>query len=528
MPNSCICCGHVKGKGDKVAMFRLPADKTRRQQWMTALNLTEEEVNDNTRVCSRHFLHGDSSNTPSLDLGKRFASPKKLSMERSRRALKRARRSISTPSVAATPASSRASSSSAPTPEPVSTTEDEPMCVAVGEPLLSDYGVHELPLQTSSKESDTTTALSARVEYLEAETKHLRNLTDTQKMPLLFRIEEIADNDSLIKFYTGFASYILFLNFFEFLGPAVYRLKYWGDSERKTTRRRKNTALTPLNQYFLTLVKLRLNLQVKDLAHRFCISTGLVSKYFITWVSFMYHHLKEIDWTPSIEQVSATLPCAFQEKYPTTFSIIDGSEIFIETPSDLFMQSSTWSSYKHHNTGKILIGCTPNGAISFVSQLYVGSISDVELTRVSGFLQTLDGKNGVSVMADRGFTVRDMLAEKGVQLNIPPFLEGRKHLPASEVQRGRSIASLRIHVERAIGRIKNYTILKGTLPITMIRIANQIVSVCAWLTNFQPALIPIPSNSNMEDEVDQYFHSIEDSDYDADSEDSDAYEETES
>ena len=66
------------------------------------------------------------------------------------------------------------------------------MSVAVGEPLLSDYGVHQLSLQTSSKESDTGTALSARVEYLEAEIKHLRNLTDTQKMPT-FRIEEIAD-----------------------------------------------------------------------------------------------------------------------------------------------------------------------------------------------------------------------------------------------------------------------------------------------------------------------------------------------
>ena len=91
----------------------------------------------------------------------------------------------------------------------------------------------------------------------------------------------------------------------------------------------------------------------------------------------------------------------------------------------LCRQSNTWSSYKHHNTGKFLFGCTPNGAISYVSQLYVGSVSDVELTRISGYLQTLDGKSGVSVMADRGFTVRDMLAGKGVELNIPPFMEGR-------------------------------------------------------------------------------------------------------
>ena len=461
MPNSCICCGRIKGKGDKVSMFRLPADNTRRQQWLDALNLTEDDVNEHTRVCSRH---GDPSNTPALDLGKRFASPKKMDMDRSKRAVKRARRSLSITSLTVTPSSSRASSVSAPTPG--STTDEEPMSVSIGEPLLSDYSVHELPsLGGTSEESGT--ALAARVEYLEAETKHLSSCIGTKRIPLLFRVEQILD-DSLIKFYTGFASYTLFLSFFEFLGPSMYRLNYWGDGERKTSRRRKNTALTPLNQYFLTLVKLRLNLQVKDVAHRFRISTGLVSKYFITWISFLYHHLKEIDWTPSVKQVAATLPCAFQEKYPTTYSIIDGSEIFIETPSDLFMQSSTWSSYKHHNTGKFLIGCTPNGAISYVSQLYVGSISDVELTRVSGYLQTLDGKSGVSVMADRGFTVRDMLAEKGVDLNIPPFLEGREQLPADEVEHGRSIASLRIHVERAIGRIKNYTILKGTLPITIL------------------------------------------------------------
>ena len=76
--------------------------------------------------------------------------------------------------------------------------------------------------------------------------------------------------------------------------------------------------------------------------------------------------------------------------------IIDATEIFIQSPSDLVMQSSTWSNYKHHNTGKVLIVCTPNGAVSYVSELFVGSISDVELTKVSGFLNTLDGKTGVS------------------------------------------------------------------------------------------------------------------------------------
>ncbi len=199
---------------------------------------------------------------------------------------------------------------------------------------------------------------------------------------------------------------------------------------------------------------------------------------------------------PTVQQVVGTLPSAFREPYPSTYAIIDGSEVFIETPTDLHMQSSTWSSYKHHNTAKFLIACTPNGCVSFISPLYMGSISDVELTHVSGFLNHLENKSGISVMADRGFAIKDMLQEIGVELNIPPFMEGRQQLPAKEVQDGRHIASVRIHVERAIGRIKTFTILKHTLPISLARISNQIVCVCAYLSNFKPVIVPGEGSSS--------------------------------
>jgi len=40
-------------------------------------------------------------------------------------------------------------------------------------------------------------------------------------------------------------------------------------------------------------------------------------------------------------------------------------------------------------------------------------------------------------MADRGFTIKDMLKELNIELNLPSFVEGRKQLPAEEVQGGR-------------------------------------------------------------------------------------------
>ena len=86
-------------------------------------------------------------------------------------------------------------------------------------------------------------------------------------------------------------------------------------------------------------------------------------------------------------------------------------------------------------------------------------------------------------------------------MNIPPFMEGRKQLPASEVREGRKIASVRIHVERAIGRIKSFQILKHTIPITLAGLSNQIVTVCAFLSNFKPVLVP-PAELYAEDEFD--------------------------
>lgn len=230
---------------------------------------------------------------------------------------------------------------------------------------------------------------------------------------------------------------------------------------------------------------------------------------------------------PDVEQVKSTLPLAFKESYSNTYTILDASEIFVQTPTDLHLQSSTWSNYKHNNTAKVLVACTPNGAVNFVSDLYVGSISDVQLTKECGLIQMLDGKQNISVMADRGFTIRDQLNTIDVGLNMPPFMEGRARLPSEEVQRGRTIASLRIHIERVIGRIKNYSILKADLPLTLSRIANQIVSVCAWLVNFQDVLIP-PYTGNeegteYENDTDTYLltYFSSDSDYDADTELSD-------
>ena len=99
--------------------------------------------------------------------------------------------------------------------------------------------------------------------------------------------------------------------------------------------------------------------------------------------------------------------------------------------------------------------CTcPYGEICFISSPYLGSISDPELTKISGFF---------SVMADGGFTIKDLLTAVRAVLNLPPFLHRKTQLFTDEVKEGCSIASPRIHVECAIGHMKHFKILTGTI-----------------------------------------------------------------
>ena len=68
-------------------------------------------------------------------------------------------------------------------------------------------------------------------------------------------------------------------------------------------------------------------------------------------------------------------------------------------------------------------------------------------------------EEGDSVMADRGFDIEEDLLLLGVKLNIPPFLRGKSQLSEEELVQTRRIASLRIHAERAMERIKNFHII---------------------------------------------------------------------
>ena len=345
-------------------------------------------------------------------------------------------------------------------------------------------------LSLKAKElSSSVESLKQQIIYLENQIKFLKKT--------LFSFEKIAQDDSAVKFYTGFPNSKSLLAVFEYFQPKLGHLHYWRGPKsvnstnlpyQQTTEADKpghNRILSHLEEFVFVLMRLKLGLFLNDLADRFGISQGHASKIFTTWINFLFHELPPLFPFPSQERIRKDMPDQFKD-YPTTRIIIDGTEIFTEVPSSLKSQSQTWSEYKHHNTWKALVGISPTGCIIFVSKLWAGRVSDKELTQRSGILNFL--QDGDNVMADRGFDIADILPH-GVSLNIPPFKGNRKQLSAPEVEETARIASVRIHVERAIGRVKNYHILDGTMSLSLQPVLNQIFSVCCLLTNFQPYLV---------------------------------------
>ena len=209
-----------------------------------------------------------------------------------------------------------------------------------------------------------------------------------------------------------------------------------------------------------------------------------------------------IKWSER-EDLWRTMPQCFQAVFGNkTTVIIDYFEMFISRPSNLMARAQTFSTYKNHNTVKILVGITPQGSISFVSDAWGGRTIDKYLTERCGILEKL--VPGDLVMADRGFTIRESLMYHRAELAIPAFSKGKDQLDPVDVERTRGIANVQIHVERIIGLLRGkYYILSGILPIDFLQcypngfheaqipIIDRIIIVRAALTNLFSGIVPL-------------------------------------
>lgn len=163
------------------------------------------------------------------------------------------------------------------------------------------------------------------------------------------------------------------------------------------------------DQLLMTFMKLKTNRVISDLSRQFHISQSMASKIMSYWID-------------KLEEVLRLL--------------------------------IPWLQY--------LVAVAPCGLIRFVSVAYGGRCSDKFITMDSE-ISDYD-----EVMADRGFTIKDLLFERKVRLVMPSFTKRRGQLTEEQVTYTRWIAHVRIHVKRAIRRLKVYKVLSQVVPISMV------------------------------------------------------------
>jgi hypothetical protein len=349
-------------------------------------------------------------------------------------------------------------------------------------PLSKDDEIVYLRAELEKREQELACA-NARVEELEQGKR--------------FGIHSIQHSDHLVKVHTGLPSYSLFYWIFNEVKEPARNMKYYkGDQSLNTKSYQEHNTQKPgpkrklclEDELLLTLMKLRLNLTLDFIASLFQVSPALVSTVISTWISLLALELKPLIHWPSPEQLTQYYPECFHQ-YGKVCAIIDCTEVQTERPSLDSTNAAMYSNYKERHTYKVLVACTPGGTVSFISDVVGGDMSDVELVRRCGLLDKFE-KND-KVMADKGFSNRDDFLIGDVELITPEFRKKDLQFSQSKNITNAEVSNARIHVERVIGRLKDFKILQGSIPLVLSDLVDSIFTVCGCLVNLTGILVPL-------------------------------------
>ncbi|XP_014896595.1 uncharacterized protein ftr97 [Poecilia latipinna] len=455
----CVPLCPVSSRCNKfLSFFSFPADEELRKQWIVAIRRANLAIKGHTRVCSQHFKPED------------IKEPEK---EMGRRRLRKG----------AVPALFEWNNFSLPLPPPgVWETRKRPL------PEDSEEEANP-PANVCTKEHDYASAPDPAVvdlvleenDALREEIRQLREQAESLTLRQRFGIHRFASSDNDIRFFTRFASYDLLMRFWSMIEPALPSMVSIRQGQRGAAidSASSTQTLQPIDEFFLFLNYLALGSKQRDLADRYGVHQSTVSWIVTAWTNFLFTVLGSIRiWIPE-DQIHSHLPADFKD-YPDTTVILDCTELRYQCPSSPILQSEVFSSYKSHCTLKGLIGIAPHGAVTFVSGLYAGSISDKQITHESGLLTLL--KPGMAVMVYRGLLIDDIVPCKVYR---PAFFFGRSQMSAREVRGTPAITRLEVHVESLIRRVKEHKLFDSEIPLGVLGIINQLYTVACLLTNYE-------------------------------------------
>lgn len=472
MPTMCVAYG-CNNKGG----HRFPKDISLKKKWVAAINRKNFTPSASSKICHLHFLPTDyrtegydsghalqnrvlnKGAVPSVFCWKKPSSQTKGSSSRSKR--KKAKDSHCH-SPATTPTSDF----------PVTPEESEdanvPPDVCCEVEVISD--------STGANEMSSTTPNVEHLPLTVHQPEGIRMKGNNPSVPVASAYcqttsfcsvkpwVKLKRNPDIVSYYTGLESVDKLNVVLQSLGPAAYELNYRYNVENIEVE----------DQFLMALIKLRRALPDFSLAFMFDVSCETVQHLFVTWINFMYHEWSRVDIWPSKCLVKYYMPEQFKHTCPGTRVCLDAAEFPIQVPHPSFQQA-TFSTYKNRTTLKNVVGTTPGGLISYCSPSYGGNVSDGVIVERSD-LATKCHHPDDSVMADRAFDVQGFFST---------FLNGKTKLPGVTLLKNRRRERKRVHLDRILGLVETYTILKSELPVQYVPLGSEIFFVCCMLCNFQ-------------------------------------------
>lgn len=321
----------------------------------------------------------------------------------------------------------------------------------------------------SSPEPDASGFTDAKKEQHQP-MEELKVRLEDKALQQTFALQRFCGSDDDIRFYTRFASYHHLLAFWKWIEPATDHVHDETISAAGTALQhsRQSCHLALIDEFFLFLMYLSLGLTEHDLGERFSIHHCTVSHIINTWINFLYTLLSAVEIWMCPEYIKKTMPEMFGP-YSDTQVIVDCTKLLCEVPSSSLCKFSTYT------TLKAMVGVSPHGAITFVSCLYSGSISDGDLLKASGIIRLLD--HDMAVMVDEAFKIDEIVPCK---IYKPPFVHEKPQLSDSQDN-----TCLRIHIENIISLVKNNKVFQSVIPLTIAGNINQLFTVACRLCNYQ-------------------------------------------
>ncbi|XP_026012899.1 uncharacterized protein LOC113015174 [Astatotilapia calliptera] len=508
MPMSCCvygCSSRSTRETDK-RYFRVPKiaqrrgekwkilTEKRRKKWILNLRLQSGGAESaNARVCSDHFVRGCPSAlddeesedwAPTVNLGYERKPRSESVLKREKRMKLKAEQHRCAEAILDMQQTAESPDLS------LVTVENPELQLPAENPQPEDFSVNETFTYPGCADAGCQTELTMddiekMDDVLRQNTAELVDLR-SKALDTQFSQEAFEKNEDKTKFYTGLPNFLVLIQIFELCEPYITSGPM--------------SLLSKFEQFILVLLRLRLNLPLKDLAFRFNISLSTASRVWHKVIDILHKRLEFLIEWPERHVLQATMPLSFRQAFGCKVAVIvDCFEVFIERPSNLLAQAQTWSNYKHHHTVKFLIGVAPQGYVTYISSAWGGRVSDKQITIESGLLKNL--LPGDIVLADRGFNIGDNVGFYCASLQTPAFTKGRKQLSAYEVAETRKIANLRIHVERVIGLVRRkYQILQSrampienmsTKPGETHALIDKIGVICCALSNLSESVVPL-------------------------------------